>query len=115
MAADGSSEVKIPAVQSKIEGRGNGIKTNVANCVEVSRAIGRHPAYTCKYFGCELGAQSKFDHDSGYAVVNGAHDADALQVVFKKFIRDFVTCSSCKSIQTKLSIDKKQKVQMKCK
>ncbi len=105
----------IPEIVAKIEGRGNGIKTNVSNCVEVSRIIKRHPAYLCKYMGVELGAQSTYDHDSGYAIVTGAQDPAILQDVFKKYIREFVTCGKCKGLQTKLSIDKKQKVIMKCK
>ena len=107
---------KIPEIVAKIEGRGNGIKTNISNCVEVSRIIKRHPAYLCKYMGVELGAQSTFNHDSGYAIVTGAHGNDKLQPVLVKFIRDFVTCPKCKGLQTKLSLDKKgTKVTMKCK
>eukprot|EP01050_Picozoa_sp_SAG11_P048427 SAG11_NODE_25900_length_352_cov_1.019763_1_plen_68_part_01 len=49
-------------------------------------------AWTTKYFGCELGCISTFEHDSGYAVVNGKHDDAALQKVFKKFMRNFVIC-----------------------
>jgi translation initiation factor 5 len=113
MADDGKPN--IPEIVAKIEGRGNGIKTNISNCVEVSRIIKRHPAYLCKYLGVELGAQSKYEHDSGYAIVTGAQDPAILQDLFKKYIREFVTCGKCKGLQTKLSIDKKQKVVMKCK
>ena len=48
-------------VQSKIEGRGNGIKTVIPNMVEVAQALNRNPAYPTKYFGCELGAQSRYN------------------------------------------------------
>ena len=65
----------MPPIQSKIEGRGNGIKTNVVNMVDVAKALARPASYTTKYFGCELGAQTKFDEKSGLAIVNGAHDA----------------------------------------
>ena len=114
-AADAAAAPNIPAIVAKIEGRGNGIKTNISNCVEVSRIVKRHPAYLCKYLGVELGCQSKFEHDSGYAIVTGAQDPEILQGLFKKYIKDFVTCGKCKGLQTKLSVDKKQKVIMKCK
>jgi translation initiation factor 5 len=98
MADDGKPN--IPEIVAKIEGRGNGIKTNISNCVEVSRIIKRHPAYLCKYLGVELGAQSKYEHDSGYAIVTGAQDPAILQDLFKKYIREFVTCGKCKGLQT---------------
>ena len=99
----------------QIEGRGNGIKTNAVNLVEVSKALERptecalicihaylqqsstlsYPiarvvgerrkcenvggtlkpavrfADVLKFFGCELGAQTKFSGDSGTCIVNG--------------------------------------------
>ena len=114
-AADAAAAPAIPEIVAKIEGRGNGIKTNISNCVEVSRIVKRHPAYLCKYLGVELGCQSKFEHDSGYAIVTGAQDPEILQGLMKKYVKDFVTCGKCKALHTKLSVDKKQKVVMKCK
>lgn len=53
---------KMPRIAAKVEGKGNGIKTVIVNMVEVAKAIGRPATYTTKYFGCELGAQTQFDH-----------------------------------------------------
>jgi len=53
---------KMPRLQAKVEGKGNGIKTVLVNMAEVARAIGRPATYPTKYFGCELGAQTLFDH-----------------------------------------------------
>lgn len=53
---------KMPRLQAKVEGKGNGIKTVLVNMAEVARAIGRPATYPTKYFGCELGAQTQFDH-----------------------------------------------------
>ena len=64
-AGDQFYRYKMPAIQAKIEGRGNGIKTNVVNMVDVAKALARPPTHTLKYFGCELGAQTKFDSKSG--------------------------------------------------
>jgi len=112
----------------QIEGRGNGIKTNVVNNVEIAKALERPPdckfcylhhllvcwaTYKCicpvmnwsmygglcypptcrqmqqgkascvhadlvKFYGCELGAQTKYDKKDGTSIVNGAHDTSKL-------------------------------------
>lgn len=53
---------KMPRINAKVEGKGNGIKTVIVNMAEVARAIGRPATYPTKYFGCELGAQTQFDY-----------------------------------------------------
>ena len=56
--ADSFYRYKMPKIQSKVEGKGNGIKTVIPNLAEVARALGRPPIYVHKYFGIELGAQN---------------------------------------------------------
>lgn len=53
---------KMPRINAKVEGKGNGIKTVIVNMIEVAKAIGRPATYPTKYFGCELGAQTQFDY-----------------------------------------------------
>lgn len=53
---------KMPRINAKVEGKGNGIKTVIVNMADVARAIGRPATYPTKYFGCELGAQTQFDY-----------------------------------------------------
>ncbi|KAI3987332.1 hypothetical protein MKX01_003082 [Papaver californicum] len=83
---------KMPRMLTKIEGLGNGIKTNAVNMVEIAKAFARPPSYTIKYFGCELGAQSKFDEKTGVALVNGAHDTAKLAGLLENLIKKFVQC-----------------------
>ncbi|KAF2296778.1 hypothetical protein GH714_001909 [Hevea brasiliensis] len=78
---------KMPKMITKIEGRGNGIKTNVVNMVEIAKALARPASYTTKYFGNELGAQSKFDEKTGTSLVNGAHDTAKLAGLLENFIK----------------------------
>ncbi|KAI3882104.1 hypothetical protein MKW92_052953 [Papaver armeniacum] len=79
----------MPRMLTKIEGRGNGIKTNVVNMVDIAKALARPPSYTTKYFGCEIGAQSKFDEKTGVALVNGAHDTAKLAGLLENSIKKF--------------------------
>ncbi|XP_057487791.1 eukaryotic translation initiation factor 5-like [Actinidia eriantha] len=105
---------KMPKMITKIEGRGNGIKTNVVNMVDVAKALARPAAYTTKYFGNELGAQSKFDEKTGVSLVNGAHDTAKLAGLLENFIKKYVQCYGCGNPETEILITKNQMVQLKC-
>lgn len=105
---------KMPKLITKIEGRGNGIKTNVVNMVDVAKALARNPSYTTKYFGCELGAQSKFDEKTGTSIVNGAHDTTKLASLLENFIKKYVQCYGCGNPETEVVITKTQLITLKC-
>jgi hypothetical protein len=62
----------------------------------------RHPTYICltppfyctlppadilKFYGCELGAQTNFDKNTGTSIVNGAHDTKKLCELLEQFIK----------------------------
>jgi translation initiation factor 5 len=98
---------KMPRLQSKIEGKGNGIKTVIPNMTEIAKALSRPPAYITKFFGAELGALSTCDEKAAKYIVNGAHDAEKLQTVLDGFIGKFVLCQKCDNPETILSVSKK--------
>jgi len=95
---------RMPLLTTKIEGKGNGIKTVIPNMSDVARALSRPPTYTTKFFGCELGAQTSFDEKNDRYIVNGAHNADRLRELLDVFIDKFVLCKSCKNPETELII-----------
>ncbi|XP_062107507.1 eukaryotic translation initiation factor 5-like [Humulus lupulus] len=105
---------KMPKMITKIEGRGNGIKTNVVNMVDIAKALARPASYTTKYFGCELGAQSKFDEKTGTSLVNGAHETVKLAGLLENFIKKYVQCYGCGNPETEIVITKTQMLQLKC-
>ncbi|ESW11193.1 hypothetical protein PHAVU_008G009600 [Phaseolus vulgaris] len=105
---------KMPRMVTKIEGRGNGIKTNVVNMVDIAKALARPASYTTKYFGCELGAQSKFDEKTGTSHVNGAHETAKLAGLLEIFIKKYVQCYGCGNPETEILITKNQMIQLKC-
>jgi translation initiation factor 5 len=96
----------MPVLMTKIEGKGNGIKTVIPNMSDVARALSRPPTYTTKFFGCELGAQTTFDEKNDRYIVNGAHDAVRLRQLLDGFIEKFVLCNACKNPETVLVIVK---------
>ncbi|KAL6247582.1 eukaryotic translation initiation factor 5 [Rhinocladiella similis] len=95
---------KMERLQSKIEGKGNGIKTVVANLPSVAASLARPPAYVIKYFGFELGAQTNTNPKDDRWIINGAHDAGKLQDSLDGFISRFVLCRSCKNPETDINI-----------
>jgi len=107
---------KMPRLVAKVEGKGNGVKTVIPNMVDIARALGRPPTYCCKYFGCELGAQTQFDFKNERYIVNGAHDASRLQDMLDGFIKKFVLCEKCDNPETVLKVKSvKQIVTASCK
>jgi len=105
---------KMPRLQAKVEGKGNGIKTVVVNMVDIARALDRPPTYVTKYFGCELGAQTQFDVKAERYIVNGCHDAGKMQDMLDGFIKKFVLCEQCDNPETVLKV-KKNMIGASCK
>lgn len=106
---------KMPVLMTKIEGKGNGIKTVVPNMSDVARALSRPPTYPTKFFGCELGAQTTFDEKGDRYIVNGSHDAARLRELLDVFIDKFVLCGSCKNPETELILTKNEDILRDCK
>jgi translation initiation factor 5 len=95
---------KMERLQSKIEGKGNGIKTVIVNLSSVSQSLARPPSYVIKYFGFELGAQTNTNPADDRWIINGAHDAAKLQDYLDGFISKFVLCKKCKNPETDVNI-----------
>jgi translation initiation factor 5 len=95
---------KMERLQSKIEGKGNGIKTVIVNLSSVAQSLARPPAYVIKYFGFELGAQTNTNPADDRWIINGAHDASKLQDYLDGFISKFVLCKKCKNPETDVQI-----------
>ncbi|VAI55191.1 unnamed protein product [Triticum turgidum subsp. durum] len=105
---------KMPKMLTKIEGHGNGIKTNIVNMVDIAKALARPASYTTKYFSCKLGAQYKFDDKTGVSIVNGAHDTAKLAGLLENFINKYVQCYKCGNPETEVVISEKQTLSLKC-
>lgn len=111
---DQFNRYKMPSVIGKVEGRGNGIKTRIVNCHDVARALHRPAGYVCKFFGCELGAQTKIDDSASVYIVNGAFQQNVLMETLKKFIEMFVLCTNCNLPETDLKLKKNGNISQAC-
>ncbi|KAL4725038.1 eukaryotic translation initiation factor 5 [Fusarium chlamydosporum] len=102
--SDAFYRYKMERLQTKIEGKGNGIKTVVVNLSSVAASLARPGSYVIKYFGFELGAQTNIDPKDDRWIINGAHDAPKLQDHLDGFINKFVLCKKCKNPETDVVI-----------
>ncbi|KAK4146235.1 domain found in IF2B/IF5-domain-containing protein [Dichotomopilus funicola] len=105
---------KMERLQTKIEGKGNGIKTVVVNLSSVAQSLARPGSYLIKYFGFELGAQTNLDPADDRWIINGAHEANKLQELLDGFISKFVLCKKCKNPETDVQI-KDGRIMLDCK
>ncbi|KAK3494972.1 eukaryotic translation initiation factor 5 [Neurospora hispaniola] len=105
---------KMERIQTKIEGKGNGIKTVVVNLSSVAQSLARPGGYLIKYFGFELGAQTNIDPPDDRWIINGSHEAAKLQDLLDGFIAKFVLCKKCKNPETVVQI-KDEKITLDCK
>ncbi|QLG71475.1 hypothetical protein HG535_0B05170 [Zygotorulaspora mrakii] len=106
---------KMPLIQAKVEGRGNGIKTAVLNVADIGRSLNRPTPYIVKYFGFELGAQTSISVDKDRYLVNGVHEPAKLQDVLDGFINRFVLCGYCKNPETVIIVTKDGDLVRDCK
>ncbi|UPK93496.1 hypothetical protein LCI18_004431 [Fusarium solani-melongenae] len=112
--SDAFYRYKMERLQTKIEGKGNGIKTVVVNLSSVAASLARPGAYVIKFFGFELGAQTNIDPKDDRWIINGAHDAAKLQDHLDGFINKFVLCKKCKNPETDVVI-KDDRILLDCK
>jgi len=95
---------KMPTVFGKLEGRGNGSKTVIPNIGDVGLSLHRDPGEVNKFFGCEMGAQTTYNAETGRAIVNGHHTDKVLQQMIHKYIELFVLCPNCRLPETEYKI-----------
>jgi translation initiation factor 2 beta subunit (eIF-2beta)/eIF-5 len=98
---------KMPRVLTKIEGRGNGIKTVLVNVVDVAKSLKRPVTFLVKFCGNSLCAQSKWDAKNEKAIVNGAHENDKVSEMVLQFVKKFVLCGHCKNPETNIHVRSK--------
>jgi len=110
---DSNYRYKMPLVVTKIEGRGNGIKTIITNIVDIAKALHVHPSYPTKFFGIELGSQSKFDSVGEKSIINGHHQISSLSIILDSFIKMIVLCPSCKLPELCMSV-KSTSIKISC-
>jgi len=103
----------MPAIESKVEGSGNGIKTKIPNLLDIAKDLHREAGDILKVFGFELGAVTIKNDETNSYIVNGKFSANELAEVLDTFIEKFVLCGSCRNPETFITPSKGQ-VKLRC-
>ena len=106
---DTTFRYRMPPLQTKIEGRGNGIRTVLSNITEVADALNRPPELILRFFGFELGTQATWDatgKETSKGHVNGVHTTASLQGALARFQELLVLCGRCRLPETTLGVCK---------
>jgi len=107
---------KMPALEAKVESRGNGIKTVIVNIADIAKALARPATYPVRYIGYTLGALVDINEDTNRYIVNGKHSEEDLSALLDGFIDKYVLCKQCGNPETILSVSKDQSfLRLKCK
>merc|ERR1711934_1251530 len=102
---------KMPKMVVVSQGQGGGVKTKLDNIVDVAKALNIPPDYPLKFMGYELGSQTEIK--SGNYLINGNHQAQALQLLIDKIIDKYILCPKCKLPELRIFI-KRDEIRAKC-
>eukprot|EP01083_Nonionella_stella_P165499 550714_1 len=100
----------MPPLQTKIEGRGSGIKTVLINVRDVAKDLLTEPLYATKFLGMEVGMLSQYNHRRKVGIMYGVHQTKDLQVILQKFIREFILCPKCKLPELQFKVRQKRNI-----
>jgi translation initiation factor 5 len=100
----------MPRLELKIEGKGNGIKTNIVNLTDVAKALRVPIEYPLKFLGHEVGTLTLFKENKNEvtSIINGAFNEEELRKHLDKFIEKYVLCPNCKLPEMVLRVRKGQ-------
>jgi translation initiation factor 5 len=96
----------MPLIQTRVEGKGNGIKTKLLNLENVSKHLRIPPQYPLRFVGAEVGANV----DIKVNTVNGKFSTDDIKVILDKFIDKFILCPVCGYPETVIVVERKDLV-----
>ena len=100
---------KMPYVSTKIQGSGNGIKTQITNISDIASALRRPFQEILQFIVYDLGTQFK-----DTIVINGAYTSKVIQGCIFKYIETFVLCQSCKKPEVPSYRINDKKIYMYC-
>ena len=95
-------------------GRFGSKKSAWVNIMETCHALKRDPLHLKKYFETELIANTNFN-GSNYLIISGRFTPEVIQGILRRYIKQYVQCENCSSINTKMIKNNRTRVyELKC-
>ena len=85
-------------------GRAGSKKTAFANFAEICKILNRPPKHVLQFLMAELGTNGSIDGNN-CLIVKGRFQQKHFESVLRKYIKEYVTCHTCKSSHTELTKD----------
>uniref|UniRef100_A0A914XRZ9 Eukaryotic translation initiation factor 2 subunit 2 n=1 Tax=Plectus sambesii TaxID=2011161 RepID=A0A914XRZ9_9BILA len=79
-------------------------KTAFANFAEICRLLKRNPKHVLQFLLAELGTTGSIDGNN-CLIVKGRFQQKHIESVLRKYIKEYVTCHTCRSSDTELTKD----------
>lgn len=79
-------------------------KTAFLNFVDICKMLKRTPKHLLSFLLAELGTSGSIDGNN-QLIIKGKFQPKHLETVLRKYIKEYVTCHTCKSADTKLEKD----------
>jgi len=79
-------------------------KTAFLNFVDICKLLKRTPKHLLSFLLAELGTSGSIDGNN-QLIIKGKFQPKHLESVLRKYIKEYVTCHTCKSAETKLEKD----------
>jgi len=110
--ADAFYRYKMPKVQTKIEGNGNGIKTVMVNIDQISQRLVRPVEYPMHFFAKKLGAKQIKKDDKW--ILMGHWEQPLIQASLFEFIQTYCLCKECRNPETTIQTDEQKNLYLNC-
>lgn len=111
--SDSSYRYKMPEIEIKAEGSGNGKRTILLNVVEIGNELKRSPETIMTFLSTNIGCQKIINKEGKY-VLYGDFTKQMIQNKIYDYIDSFVLCKKCKNPETFFSMHGKNDICMKC-
>lgn len=102
---------KMDAIQTKSEGRGNGLKTVLININQIAKQINVDASLLIQYIKANIGAQCSTKQER--IILTGTHSTQDVQDTIFEFINDFILCKICQNPETSIK-KRSNKLKQKC-
>lgn len=99
-----TGEKKTFVIQPPSVMRAGSKKTAFANFGEICRTLKRQPKHLLQFLMAELGTSGSVDGNN-CLIIKGRYQQKHIEAVLRKYIKEYVTCHTCKSPETILQKD----------